>query len=128
VLAILLVSLAGCAAKAVAPPPVRIIGIFAAELHGRTFSFTSLEGRSQAGPPDRFLQIEGDGVTVSFHVTARPFVPTLRDGAVHMGGHVFAVTPMPNVFLVDGQSYTLRRGGKFIFSDGEYGGEYTGPR
>jgi len=42
-------------------------------------------------------------------------VPTIRGDAVHVGGHVAAVTATPNVFLVDGQSHTLPRGSRHIF-------------
>jgi hypothetical protein len=117
-------ALAGCAAKF--SPPLRAPGAFAAELHGRLFSFLVLEDADAPGGPDRFLQIEGDGVIVSFHVSARPYVPTIRDNAVHMGGHVFAVTATPNAFLVDGQPHTLPRGGLYIVSDGQYAGRYGG--
>ena len=123
-LGVVLLALAGCAAKF--SPPLRVTGAFAAELHGRLFSFLMLEDKDDGGRPDRFLQIEGDGVIVSFHVSARPFVPTIRDNALHMGGHVFAVTATPNAFQVDGLPHTLPRGGLYIFSDGAYGGRYGG--
>jgi hypothetical protein len=69
-------------------------------------------------------EIEGDGVIVSFHRSTPPFVPTVRVDAVSFGGHVFAVTPTPNAFTVDGQPYLLPSGGIYLFSDGRYGGRY----
>ena len=71
---------------------------------------------------NRFLQIDGDGLTVSFHVSSAPFVPAIRGDAVHLGGHAFAVTATPNVFLVDSRQHALPPGALHTFSDGEYGG------
>jgi hypothetical protein len=132
--AVLTVSLAACAtsppppatssADEVLQPPLRVRGSFAADLQGRPFMFLMLEGRSTPGEIDHFLQIEGDGVIVSFHSSTPPFVPTVRVDAVSFGGHVFSVTATPNAFTVDGRPHRLPPGGLYIFSDGHYGGQY----
>ena len=55
-------------------------------------------------------------------MSSPPIVPTIRGDAVHVGGHVFAMTAMPSVFPVDGQPHALARGGLQIVSDGQYAG------
>jgi hypothetical protein len=136
VLAVLVVAgvLLGCAPAARTPagtpadevlgPPLRIRGSFAADLQGRPFMFLVLEGQEMPGEVDHYLQIEGDGVIVSFHSSTPPFVPSVRGDAVSFGGHVFGATATPNAFTVDGQPHQLPSGGLYIFSDGQYGGRY----
>lgn len=132
--AVVVGALAGCAGAprlpAAAPaddvlqPPLRVRGSFAADLQGRPFTFLMLEGSDTPGQVDHYLQIEGDGVIVSFYSSTPPFVPRVRVDAVSFGGHVFAVTATPNAFAVDGQPHQLPPGGIYIFSDGQYGGQY----
>lgn len=104
---------------------VDIRGSFAAELEGRPFLFHMLESPGEGGQPDRVLQIEGDAVIVSFHSSTPPHLPTIRGSAIEFGGHRFGVTPVANSYLIDGQPHQLPAPGIYLFSDGEFFGQYA---
>lgn len=103
---------------------VEVHGSFGVDIQGRPFLFQILEAATDEGGTDHILQIDGDGIVVSFHSSTPPYVPVIGGEVVSFGGHDFEVTAMPNEFEIDGQPLSLPAPGIYIVSDGAFYGEY----
>lgn len=123
VFVLLLFLINGCDRDKPNPPPpedqVKFIDTTEATILGRSFILDVLATTIRTIDYE-ILQIQGDGILISFHSSSGPFRPSVNGQTIAFGGHTFEVQSNPNEYIVNGQSHPLSAPGIYQFSDGKF--------